>query len=285
MAAEAPLSSLTDLDPLFCPACSDEYQALPSPSVPMLYSCSHNICKACVDARELGDELGCAVCGKVGEPPVVDVVLAGFCSDRKLRASGVEVPDAVAEVVSAIAEADVSSGPGPTNEELRALAARCRELAAALLKRSEAVTAAKKIMLERTEASCEQYTAAMDKLHADIDVHRTGMIVKANEMCQARCKTMDAEMRELTVSAGQLRTCAAICKKSVKDMSKKAETLAYADRALEAFSGLGAKSPASVRIELTVNEAVVAELLSKLTKMRDVVIEVRHLLGCYKRGV
>ena len=284
MAAEAPLSSLTDLDPLFCPACSDEYQALPSPSVPMLYSCSHNICKACVDARELGDELGCAVCGKVGEPPVVDVVLAGFCSDRKLRASGVEVPDAVAEVVSAIAEADVSSGPGPTNEELRALAARCRELAAALLKRSEAVTAAKKIMFERTEASCVQYTAAMDKLHADIDVHRTGMIAKANEMCQARCKTMDAEMRELTVSAGQLRTCAAICK-SVKDMSKKAETLAYADRALEAFSGLGAKSPASVRIELTVNEAVVAELLSKLTKMRDVVIEVRHLLGCYKRGV
>ena len=278
------------VDPVFCPGCSDEYQAPPSQSAPMLYGCSHTVCKACVDGRELGDAVGCAVCGKESGPPVVDAVLAGYCG-KELAAPANASQTAVignSLVTCKRRRVDAASDSDPTSisdAALRATAAKCSDAAAVLLTRSETVAAAKQAMADLTTQACGDYSAAIDRLHADLDEHRRKHISEAKGLCKSRGKAMDAEVDELVVSASQLRTCAAMCDSVLcaADVGKRESTLAYAERAVAAFSGI-VKYTVAARIELDMDAEVARNLLLQLSSVKEVVNKVLLVLQMCEDG-
>jgi len=287
----APGLGCESVDPVFCPACSDEYQAPPSQSAPMLYACSHTVCKACVDAHELGYELGCAVCGKECGPPVVDVVLAGYCGEEQAapaNASQTSVIGNSSLVTCKRRRVDAACDSDPTSisdAALRATAAKCSDAAAVLLTRSETVAAAKQAMADLTTQACGDYSAAIDRLHADLDEHRRKHISEAKGLCKSRGKAMDAEVDELVVSASQLRTCAAMCDSALcaADVGKRESTLAYAERAVAAFSGI-VKYTVAARIELDMDAEVARNLLLQLSSVKEVVNKVLLVLQMCEDG-
>lgn len=240
---------------LTCPACLEAYEPAPSLLVPMLYPCLHNACKACVEARELGDVFSCPVCQRVDGPPAVDHVLAAYCSD---------VVDCIDDVdTDGETRAAQSRRADPA---LAALAPLCEDLAARLLVKSEEVMSSKDVMDVEFVELVSGYTGIIDHLHDQLSGQVGKYLKDAADLCQSHVEAMDTEVEELQETLAQLRQALVIC----EDASATPEAQAAAKEIVDLSRKWEKRKINAVTIQLSVDQKAVDEVLAKVSTLSPV---------------
>ena len=196
---------LMSRDPVCCPACADHFRGPHSDAAPMcLTACGHSLCKTCVEAVMLTPTPVCPVCCCVVDRTVPNIGLALLAEAHIAdQCGGGEERDPLPAIGDQ--SLDTTSMDAACGEEVQGMAAQCTDDAVRLLSAADDLLAFKAAMRDSTRAQCESFSAAIDRVKAALDAHRTAVIADVEMLCHNREKAVDGQVDALLVSGSQLR--------------------------------------------------------------------------------
>jgi len=109
---------------------------------------------------------------------------------------------------------------------------RCTEVADVLEARLNTVIANRKALTESLAIARDDYVAAIAKLHEGLEEHKHAVLSRAKDAHTVIIKNIESSVDERTITASQLRTCAAMCQSPSEAMSMYAQRLVDAGKAV-----------------------------------------------------